>query len=266
MIESGNEVSRRNAVAKSPDYTVIKSLIDDLGNKGRVISAEARRSLVKIGEPAVGPLVESLASQNERVRWEVGKVLDDIKVVWSKHADATTISALVNDLGSEGGLVRVRARKSLVTIGAKAVGALANGLSDKKRSKRWEVAKALGQIGDPAATQALIRALEDKEFDVRWLAAEGLVAIGRRALEPLLLKLSERPDTIWMREGAHHFLHGIYRDKLRKIIRPVLIALEDVDAPLEVPFAAKKAIQSLGKAKSDVLSASSKGRPKRVAQ
>lgn len=202
-------------------------------------------SLVAIGEQAVGPLVEALANPKELVRWQAAKALGQIDVAWRRHADAATISALIADLGSKDGLVRVRARVCLVAIGGKVVGSLVEALASKKRWVRWEAAKALGQTGDPAAAQALVRALEDEVFDVRWLAAEGLIAVGDKGLVPLLQALVERSDSMWLREGAHHVLHDISRGELKEIVRPVLAALEDIQPSLEVPFAAKTALNEL---------------------
>ena len=205
----------------------------------------ARLSLAAIGEQAVGPLVGALASPKELIRWQAAKALGQMDAAWGRHADAATISALIADLGSKDGLVRVRARVCLVAIGGKAVGPLVEALASKKRWVRWEAAKALGQTGDPAAAQALVRALEDEVFDVRWLAAEGLIAVGDKGLVPLLQALVERSDSMWLREGAHHVLHDISRGELKEIMRPVLAALDGIEPSVEVPFAAKTALNKL---------------------
>ena len=223
----------------------IDNLIADLGKKNMITHARARSCLVAIGEHAVGPLVRALSNHNSRVRWEASKTLDEINIDWTKHADATTINALVNDLASKDGFVRVRARRALVAINGKAINTLVKALSSKKTWLRWEAAKALCEIGDPAATQALINALEDKEFDVRWLAAEGLITIGRPALIPVLRLLVERSDSLWLREAGHRFLHGLDKRGLENILQPVLNALEEPESQLEVPIAAEAALQKL---------------------
>ncbi len=161
------------------------------------------------------------------------------------NGGTVTINSLIADLGSKDGLVRVRARRSLVAIGGQVVGPLAKALASKKQWVRWEAAKALGQIGDVAATQALIIALEDEMFDVRWLAAEGLIAIGREALVPLLHALIERSDSEWLREGAHHVFHDLSSGELGEVLRLILAALEDLDASIKVPFAAEAALNKL---------------------
>ena len=168
-------------------------------------------------------------------------------LVRSKKVSIETIKSFVADLGSTDGIVRVRARKSLVVIGGQAVKPLVKALASKREWVRWEAAKTLGQIGNPAAVQALVKALEDKMFDVRWLAAEGLIATGREALVPLLQALMEHPDSLWLKEGAHHVLHDIEKARLEEILQPVLAALEDVEPSLEVPLAANTALKALTK-------------------
>jgi len=158
-----------------------------------------------------------------------------------------TIKSLIADLRSQDGIVRVRARKSLVAIGRRVVKPLTKALASKKDWVRWEAAKALGQIGDPAATQALVAALQDEMFDVRWLGAEGLIAIGRNAVAPLLTVLMEHGDSSRVREGAHHVLHDMDRGNLDNILQPVLEALEDIEAAIEVPLAAEAALDALEK-------------------
>jgi HEAT repeat protein len=164
-----------------------------------------------------------------------------------KKVSPAIIKKLVNDLCSEDGLIRVRARKRLVALGNQAVRPLKKLLASKREWVRWEAAKALGQIGDPAAARALIKALEDNMFDVRWLAAEGLISMGNRALVPLLEAIKERPDSFWLREGVHHVLHDINNGHLTEILRPVIMALEGFEPSVEAPPAIKRALEALNK-------------------
>jgi HEAT repeat protein len=160
-------------------------------------------------------------------------------------AGPKTIPALIADLNSRDGLVRVKARKALVAIGHRSVKPLVKALASKKQWVRWEAAKTLSQIGDPAATQALIKALEDKNFDVRWLAAEGLDSIGQEAIVPLLQALEKHPDSSWLREGTHHVLHNLEGGHLNRTLNPVLLALEGFEPSVEAPLAAAKALNAL---------------------
>jgi HEAT repeat protein len=92
---------------------------------------------------------------------------------WSIENDPTALITLIADLGNRSGIVRVKARRSLVAMGSQAVGQLTEALTSKVHWVRWEAAKALGQIGDPSAAWSLVRALEDDMFDVRCPVAGG---------------------------------------------------------------------------------------------
>jgi hypothetical protein len=164
----------------------------------------------------------------------------------SKTAQAT-IKSLIADLASKDGVVRVKARQQLVAYKARSVTPLIKTLSNENDWVRWEAAKALGQIGNPVSIQALLKALSDKRFEVRWLAAEGLIRIGRKAIVPLLETLVKHSDSYWLREGIHHVLHDINKGKYGKVLRPVLVALEGTEPSLEVPLAARTALDALVK-------------------
>jgi HEAT repeat protein len=159
--------------------------------------------------------------------------------------NAENIDSLIADLVCDDVILCQKARRQLVVMGHKAVPFLVKELGSEKYWVRWEAAKALAQIGDPAATAALIKALEDKEFDVRWLAAEGLINIGQKAVALLLEALIDNPKSIWLRHGAHHVLHDMNRGDLDEVLRPVMSALEDVEPYVEVPMAARKALDTL---------------------
>ena len=159
--------------------------------------------------------------------------------------DKGSIESLINDLSSNNGIARVRARQALVTIGGGTVAALSNALEGQNEEQRWEAAKALGQIGDPAAVGVLVKTLEDKIFDLRWLAAEGLITIGKPSIVPLLHSLLEHSDSVYVREGAHHVFHDLHDQNLKAILRPILDALEDTEKQIELPFATEAALKSL---------------------
>jgi HEAT repeat protein len=125
------------------------------------------------------------------------------------------IGSLVAALASSDRVTRQNAREALVALGHPAVGPLIALLDDRNDHVRWEAAKSLSEIGDPAAAEALVRTLEDREAGVRWLAAEGLIRMRKASLPPLWPEvrailyraLIELPDSQWLREGAHDVLH-----------------------------------------------------------
>jgi len=132
-----------------------------------------------------------------------------------------------------------------VAIGKPAVMPLVKVLGDHRSHVRWEAAKALGPIGDPAAAPALVNALEDKDPDVRWLAAAGLIRLGCSGLHPLLTALLDRPDSGWLREGAHHVFHDLVGRVPFGLARSMLAALDQPEPETTVPQAAYEALKSL---------------------
>ena len=156
-----------------------------------------------------------------------------------------TIDSLVAELGDGDGLVRERARLTLVYIGEPVVVSLIEALTDNRQGVRWEAAKALRDIADPAAAPTLVVALEDRVFDVRWLAAKGLIAIESKSIVPLLKALIERSDSVWLRQGAHHVLKELVAGELEDILDPVVTALEGPDPAVEVPVLAEVALNML---------------------
>lgn len=111
-------------------------------------------------------------------------------------------------LACKDGMIRGKARGSLVALGKPAVAALVHALQTSKLDQvRWEAAKALGAIGDVRAIPSLVKALEDSDSDVAWLAAEALRKFRKAAWSPLLRALMKAgSDSFSLREGAHHVL------------------------------------------------------------
>jgi HEAT repeat protein len=155
------------------------------------------------------------------------------------------IEMLISELSCDDIIRCQTARRSLVSMGHKAVPALSEALKSSQHWVRWEAAKALSQIGDPESTNTLVRSLTDKEFDVRWIAAEGLIFIGEKAVVPLLKALATNPKSTWLREGAHHVLHDMDKGEWTEALLPVMSALEDGVPVLTVPLAAEKALDEI---------------------
>ncbi len=176
---------------------------------------------------------------------ESGEQTRDIDADRNTQADLDTIKLLIAKLTGNNGRERERARWALVDIGRPAVGSLIELLGNPRKQVRWEAAKALADIADPAAAEILVKTLEDKVFDVRWLAAEGLVNVGRESLVPLLQALIKRSDSPWLREGAHHVLHDLATGDLKELLQPIVDSLQDVESAVEAPIAAKAILDQL---------------------
>jgi hypothetical protein len=162
-----------------------------------------------------------------------------------KGPGAADVHDLIEALAGTHPTDRQHAREALVGIGRPAVSSLIRLLDDPRSQVRWEVVKALGAIGDPAAAPALIGALEDEESSVRWLAANGLIDLGHEALQPLLSALAYRPTSPDLIEGAHHVLDKLYWKKAPRIVKPVLAALNGPSPQMAVHVAAYSALNAI---------------------
>jgi uncharacterized protein YrrD len=157
---------------------------------------------------------------------------------------ALRIPSLIIDLGVQSATIRERAHSTLVAMGKPAVRPLLEALTNSTEYGRGQAAKALGEIGDLAAAPALVKAMEDGKFDVRWLAARALVALGRDGLPALLQALIERPNSTWLREGAHHVLYDGGYETWRTQLAPVMKALEGYAPTDTLPGAAEKVLRA----------------------
>lgn len=160
--------------------------------------------------------------------------------------EKTNVPSLIEKLYSDDGLIRQHARLILIEIGPDAVPALLQVMSSTDKHARWEAARALGAIKDPSAAPLLVDALEDEDINLRWAAMESLIALDRSAMRPLLVGLTKHFDSAWFCEGAHHVLH-VLKDmgRLYQVEVDVLKALEGVAPSVEVPWAAKVALDAL---------------------
>jgi hypothetical protein len=158
----------------------------------------------------------------------------------------TPIEALIARWTGGSGFERQTIRQYLVALGRPAVGPLTSALlRASDNTVRWEAAKTLREIADPASAPALVCALEDRMFSVRWLAAGGLIAMERAGLPDLLRVLIERPNSLRLLQGAHHVLRVLVEGGIADEAAPVLEALRDVEPEVGVPVAAFAALKSM---------------------
>jgi HEAT repeat protein len=142
----------------------IMNFVSLLGTSGVFVSQEARKTLVKIGPPSVGPLITALGQSRPKVRSNAALTLGDI-----------------HDLGAVEPLED----------------ALANDSSPDVRI--WS-AEALGSMADywsPTVLETLVpplvRALDDESMDVCQHAANSLGKIkNEKAVPPLIRTLRKR--------------------------------------------------------------------------
>jgi HEAT repeat protein len=160
------------------------------------------------------------------------------------------IEQLEKLLGGKDGYKREQARKALEKIGKPAVSSLIELLSHPNPLIRWEACKTLGAIKDPSAAAALVFALDDDTMEVNWVAAEALIRLKTKALVPLLRSLEKNFTSVFLRQGAHHILHALERERL--LNKETLVALDTLrflEPKISVAFAARKALDSLNNSK-----------------
>jgi HEAT repeat protein len=163
-------------LAEFRDPQAIPALIKGLFMTGRGtgIFQECRLALVRIGQPAVDPLIALLKEQNPEVQ-EMAKQykFDEVTPGVVPHKAAI----LLGDL---------RAKK--------AVGALTERLHQKARGDEHRSALiALGYIATPAAVDAILANLKDAKVDPaeRASAADALYLSGDRRAVPTLLEVAK---------------------------------------------------------------------------
>lgn len=88
----------------------IDLLIANFANDHGLARQHARESLVAIGRPAVGPLMQALQHKDWRMRWGAAKALGQI-------ADPVAANALVKMLEDQQGGIRWLAAEGLIVLG-----------------------------------------------------------------------------------------------------------------------------------------------------
>jgi HEAT repeat protein len=127
--------------------------ISILGSSGFYVRDETKTALVRIGTPAVDPLIHALSHPRPKVRGNAALTLGKIH-------DSRAIPPLINALKDRDPEVRMWAAAALAEIPSRqAVKPLISALRDTEGNVRAYAAFALGQIGDHRAVEPLIEAL-----------------------------------------------------------------------------------------------------------
>ena len=139
------------------------------------------------------------------------------------------IESLMEMLASKDGMIRKKARESLVAMGKPTVPSLIKALQESTSNKvRWEAAKALGAIHDARSISPLVKALSDSDSDVTWLAAEALSKFKKTAWRPLLRELiDEGPNSGLLHRRVHHVLLNQKADGYDDLLETLMRSLED---------------------------------------
>jgi len=158
------------ALGEIGDARAVGPLTQALKDKNDFFVADVEEALVKIGEPAVEPLIQALKDEDSGVRWAAAATLGEIK-------DERAVAPLIQALKDGGRGVRWQAAMALVEMGEPAVEPLIQALKDEEEEVRWAATEALGRMGDARAVESLIQALKDEDELVRKTAKEALEKI-----------------------------------------------------------------------------------------
>lgn len=183
----------------------IPALIAALGDGATKIGAAA--TLVRIGRPAVEPLIEALAGDDGEVQFGARYALREIgdeaipSLVEALDApDGSTrrsAASVLRELGwqapDDAGAIRyliaVEAWLDVADYGEAAVEPLIRILKSPDKEAWWNAARTLGEVGE-AAVGPLVDLLHEADDEVRPLAAMALAEIGLPAVDPLIRLLS----------------------------------------------------------------------------
>jgi HEAT repeat protein len=163
-------------LAELRDPAAIPALIKGMFMTGRGanIFQECRLGLVRMGEPAVAPLIELLNEKNPEIN-EMAKKLDFDK--YSPGIVPFKAAMLLGDLRA-----------------AKAVPALAERLKiPAKSGEHKSILISLGFIGTKDAVDVLLRTLKDKKVDAptRSAAEDGIYLSGDKRAVPILMETAK---------------------------------------------------------------------------
>ena len=160
--------------------------------------------LVQIGEPAVVPLIASLARiKFSSIRFLLA-TLGDI-------GDRRGVNTLIQFINIGDYYITSSAIKSLGKIGdPTAVESLIKVLISSNKNHRRESAKALGMIGDPKAIELLNCCLSDPDKHLQLEAALALIKIDNaRATNCLIRYILDKKNSFW--ENLRNHLAKIFR-------------------------------------------------------
>lgn len=174
---------------------------------------------IRIGKPAVKPLIADLKDNDPLVRSNAVKALGAIE-------DPRAVKPLITVLNDKDPLIQRQAVKALGRINdLRAVEPLIGVLEDREKKPyvRMSAAEALGSMGDAKAVEPLVAALNDPYWEVRGYAAEALGRIGdQSAVEPLITALKDQDATV--RGNA---ADGLAKIKDPRAIEALSVALTD---------------------------------------
>jgi HEAT repeat protein len=155
---------------------------------------------------------------------------------------------LIEKYEDNNGLIREKARHSLVNMGTRVVPYLHKLADIDDDTFRWEICKTISEIADENSIDILIKVLKDPNGDIRWIAAEGLIHIGRKSIPSLLREIMHSNDSLFLREGAHHVISKLVYNKDKDRFLSLLDSLESKSETSELaPLEASRLLSGIKK-------------------
>ena len=149
-----------DALAKIGDEKALEILVNMACNIKSYRSDDAITALVKVGPPAVEPIIEKLKEYKDMPE----KVRKDLNLRWFDYDMKMKSGILANVLSK---------------IGTPAVGPLIKALGEQYDEVRACAADALGRIGDKRAFEHLRQCVNDKAPNVRWHSCHACYLISK---------------------------------------------------------------------------------------
>ena len=174
--KDAHKIIRANAIhalGEIGDAKVVPTLVLSLYREKAYFFAHANLALVKIGEPAVDLLVQTMTGKNT----EVKRILEGNVEVLQGALEANAAQVL-GDIGSS------KAVDPLLAMVAK----VSKWESDNKLLVMVRLINALGDIGDKRAVKPILGYLTTEFWDVNTVVANALITIGDRSVVPELIK------------------------------------------------------------------------------
>jgi len=165
---------------EDPEQLRIEALVEALVNDDEFISRDALEPLIRIGEPAVEPLIGAAmdllngitVGQNTDEGWGLWQIANVLGGIGDARAVEVLIEILSDGYACDGAV------NSLVSIGKPAVEPLIEALGDEDEDVRSSAAGVLGKIGNARAVEPLIELLSDDGWGVSDAAKEALEKLG----------------------------------------------------------------------------------------
>ncbi len=249
------EVRRKSATALGQigDIKAVFPLVALLKYSDKVLRSCAIEGLKKMGLPALDLLILSLEKKDYSVRSDAAMALGEIGDARAikpllktlRRTDREVVEALgklgwkpTNDEDSAWYWIAKHDWKNCIAVGAPAVLPLLEILNSGSGYMRKDAAYALGQIGDPRATESLIDALRDRDYELRNRAIYALGRIGQPAVNRLIEAFKSNNTNEY--QGAAEALEKIGRPA----VEPLIALLNDENSTKK-----QRIIDILGKIK-----------------